>query len=109
MDRATRAGPPTGPEDGGMADFLFSVRNNGVPNGDVNEVLIPALCRRAEVSERDSRWRITSLRAWATIAWQIYNALGLCKNPNWSRCTYRMACVRCEFYVPGEGSQYLRA
>jgi hypothetical protein len=34
---------------------------------------------------------------------------GLCANPYWQQCPYRMACVRCEFYVPGEQAQYVRA
>ncbi len=34
---------------------------------------------------------------------------GLCANPYWHQCPYRMACVRCEFYVPGERAQYVRA
>ncbi len=34
---------------------------------------------------------------------------GLCANPYWRQCPYRMACVRCEFYVPGERAQYVRA
>ncbi len=34
---------------------------------------------------------------------------GLCSNPYWQKCPHRMACVRCEFYVAGEGAQYARA
>jgi hypothetical protein len=30
---------------------------------------------------------------------------GLCSNPYWHTCPHRMACVRCEFYVPGEENQ----
>jgi integrase len=34
---------------------------------------------------------------------------GLCANPEWDKCEYRMACVRCPFYVPGDEAQYMRA
>lgn len=34
---------------------------------------------------------------------------GLCANPEWDKCEYRMACVRCPFYVPGDEAQYVRA
>jgi hypothetical protein len=34
---------------------------------------------------------------------------GLCSNPYWHQCPYRMACVRCEFYVASEQAQYVRA
>lgn len=179
--RPPEQNPQLDPKTGETVRFLFSVRNNRVPNSYVNEVFIPALRRRAGVPERDARGRITSHRARATIASQLYNAPdpwtlpelqaflghtdpkstqyyakvdptklakryadtgyleanqalvevlldadalaagrgaealyyelghGLCKNPNWSRCPYRMACVRCEFYVPGERAQYIRA
>ena len=34
---------------------------------------------------------------------------GLCANPYWAKCPYRMACVRCPMYVPGEEARYVRA
>lgn len=34
---------------------------------------------------------------------------GLCANPYWHQCPYRMACVKCPMYVPGEEAQYIRA
>lgn len=164
---------------GELVHFLFSVRNRPVAKDYLNQSLIPALCRKAGVPEHDSRGKITSHRARATIASQLYNgpeplsltelqawlghkdpkstqsyaridptrlarkyadsgylernaalvevlldvealkasegALyyemghGLCSNPYWQKCPHRMACVRCEFYVPGEEAQYVRA
>jgi integrase len=160
--------------------FLFSHRNRRASTRYVNAVLLPALCARAGVPESDSRGRISSHRARATIASQLYNAPkpwtlaelqaylghsspastryyaavdltrlakkyaesgylernaamvevlldvealaegdetalyyelghGLCANPYWHKCHYRMACVKCPMYVPGEGAQYVRA
>lgn len=161
--------------------FLFSVRNRPVARAHLNNCLIPLLCRKAGMPESDSRGKLTSHRARATIASQLYNgpeplsltelqqwlghkdpkstqsyaridptrlakkyadsgylernmalievlldvealkadksdaALyyemghGLCSNPYWHKCPYRMACVRCEFYVAGEQAQYVRA
>ncbi len=167
------------PKSGEVVRFLFCCRNRRVPRDFLNNSLIPILCRKAGVPESDARGRITSHRARATIASQLYNgpdpwtlaelqewlghkdpkstqsytkvsptrlarkyadseylqrnlALvevlldveelkrggeglyyelghGLCANPYWHQCPYRMACVRCEFYVPGERAQYVRA
>ena len=30
---------------------------------------------------------------------------GLCSNPYWSQCQHRMACQRCDFYVPGDSTR----
>jgi integrase len=30
---------------------------------------------------------------------------GYCANPYWAQCVHRMACQRCEFYVPGESAK----
>jgi|SRR6185437_10198243 len=30
---------------------------------------------------------------------------GYCANPYWAQCVHRMACQRCEFYVPGASSK----
>lgn len=54
--------------------FLFSVRNRAVAKAYLNDSLIPVLCRKAGVPESDSRGKITSHRARATIASQLYNA-----------------------------------
>lgn len=166
---------------GEMVHFLFSIRNWRLPNNYINNILIPVLCRRAGVPESDSRGKITSHRARATIVSQLNNgpepwpladiqaflghttpastrhyvevdpnrlakkfadsgyleknlatvealldvdalangqaeeALyydlghGLCSNPYWAKCPYRMACVKCPMYVPEEQAQYVRA
>jgi integrase len=54
--------------------LLFSVRNRPVAKAYLNDSLIPILCRKAGVPESDSRGKITSHRARATIASQLYNA-----------------------------------
>jgi len=30
---------------------------------------------------------------------------GYCANPYWAQCVHRMACQRCEFYVPGDSAK----
>jgi integrase len=59
---------------GERVDLLFAYR--GAPLGEkyVNRTLIPVLCRKAGVPRRDVRGPITSHRARATIASQLYNA-----------------------------------
>ncbi len=54
--------------------FLFCYRARQVAREYLNAGLIPALCRKAGVPEQDIRGRITSHRARATIASQLYNA-----------------------------------
>lgn len=53
---------------------LFCLRGRAVPTRYFNETLIPLLCRKAGVPLADARGRITSHRARATIASQLYNA-----------------------------------
>ncbi len=70
--------PPDQPEaldrkTGELVRFLFSVRNRPVAKDYLNNRLIPLLCRKAGVPENDSRGKITSHRARATIASQLYN------------------------------------
>jgi integrase len=166
---------------GEIVQFLFSHRNRRPGKEYLNQSLISALCRKAGVPREDSRGRITSHRARATVASQLTNAPdpwnlteiqaflghtnpsstryyveldltrlakkfadsgyleknlatvevlldvealtsgengqalyyelghGLCANPYWHKCPYRMACVKCPMYVPGEEAQYVRA
>lgn len=54
--------------------FLFCYRARRVAKEYLNAGLIPALCRKAGVELDDVRGRITSHRARATIASQLYNA-----------------------------------
>lgn len=61
------------PKTGEMVHFLFSLRNRPVARAYLNNCLIPLLCRKAGVPESDSRGKITSHRARATIASQLYN------------------------------------
>ncbi len=53
---------------------LFSHRGRGVAGSYINKVVIPLLCKKAAVPLDDARGRITSHRARATIASQLYNA-----------------------------------
>ena len=62
---------------GEVVQLLFSYRGTRVWTGYLNDSLIPMLCRKAGIPEQDSRGKITSHRARATIASMLYNA----KNP----------------------------
>lgn len=59
---------------GEMVNFLFTYRGMRLGRFHVNRVLIPRLCRKANVPTSDARGRITSHRARSTIATQLYNA-----------------------------------
>jgi integrase len=54
--------------------FLFSYRGKRLDPRYITEQLIPLLCNKANIPERDSRGHITSHRARATIASMLYNA-----------------------------------
>ena len=57
-----------------VVDFLFCYRAGLVPKNYLNRSLIPQLCRKAGVPLHDVRGSITSHRARATIASQLFNA-----------------------------------
>ena len=59
---------------GEHVQFLFCYRAQRIPKPYLNQRLIPILCRKAGVPLQDARGRITSHRARATIASQLYNA-----------------------------------
>ncbi len=158
---------------------LFSHRGRGMSPQYINHVVIPLLCRKAAVPLEDARGRISSHRARATIASQLYNAKeplslfelqewlghsspestrhytkitptklarsyqdagyfarnlraievlidqdvvkrgsppgepwklydlghGYCSYDFFDQCPHRMACARCDFYVPKESSK----
>ena len=54
--------------------FLFSFRGTPISISYINDSLIPILCRKAGIPLEDSRGKITSHRARATIASMLYNA-----------------------------------
>jgi hypothetical protein len=54
--------------------YLFSYRGKPIAASYLNGSLIPILCRKAGVPLEDSRGKITSHRARATIASMLYNA-----------------------------------
>lgn len=59
---------------GEPVNLVFACRASPVANTYINATIIPMLCRKAGVSPSDVRGRITSHRARATIASQLYNA-----------------------------------
>ncbi len=59
---------------GEHVDLLFAIRVRRVAKAYINDTIIPALCRKAGVPTADVRGNITSHRARATIASQLYNA-----------------------------------
>lgn len=54
--------------------YLFSYRGKRLSKNYINESLIFYLCQKAGIPDEDSRGRITSHRARATIASMLYNA-----------------------------------
>lgn len=59
---------------GELVHFLFSYRARPLPQEYLNGSLIPILCHKAGVQVQDVRGSITSRRARATIATQLFNA-----------------------------------
>ncbi|MFQ5859039.1 MAG: tyrosine-type recombinase/integrase [Anaerolineae bacterium] len=59
---------------GERVPFLFCYRARPLPREYINRGLIPMLCRKADVPLEDARGPITSHRARATIASQLFNA-----------------------------------
>jgi integrase len=59
---------------GEMVDMLLAYRGARLGAKYINRVLVPLLCRKAGVPREDVRGAITSHRARATIATQLYNA-----------------------------------
>jgi integrase len=57
-----------------LVHYLFLYRGRRIGLAYINEVIIPALCRKAGVPQQDARGNITSHRARSTIASQLYNA-----------------------------------
>lgn len=71
---------------GSLVDYLFVHRGRRVGLAYLNQAVIPLLCRKAGVPLEDARGRITSHRARATIASQLFNArepLGLFELQAW--------------------------
>ena len=62
------------PKTGELVHVLFAYRGRRIGEDFLNRTLIPALCQKAGVPERDARGTITSHRARSTIATQLFNA-----------------------------------
>ncbi len=65
-------------------------------------------------AERNSRLieALVDTQANANGKVNIYYVLGehgLCANPDWSSCLYRMACIKCPFFVPKDQAQLIEA
>jgi integrase len=71
-----RPAQPTFPDSktGEIVDFLFCYRARPLPREYINDSLIPILCRKAGIPVADARGPITSHRARATIASQLFNS-----------------------------------
>jgi integrase len=59
---------------GELVDMLLAYRGARLGEKYINRVLVPLLCRKSGVPGEDVRGQITSHRARATIATQLYNA-----------------------------------
>jgi len=57
-----------------VVDYLFFYRGKSLSRAYVNNSLISTLCRKAGVPKKDARGRLTSHRARATIASQLFNS-----------------------------------
>lgn len=55
-------------------ELLFMYRARAIPREFINQSIIPTLCRKAGVARSDVRGNITSHRARATIASQLFNS-----------------------------------
>jgi Phage integrase family len=74
--QAVRPAQPQFPDrkTGELVDMLLAYRGARLGEKYINQVLVPLLCRKAGVPREDVRGAITSHRARATIATQLYNA-----------------------------------
>ena len=74
--QAVRPAQPRFPDrkTGELVDMLLAYRGARLGEKYINRVLVPLLCRKAGVPRDDVRGAITSHRARATIATQLYNA-----------------------------------
>ena len=59
---------------GELVHFLFCYRTRPLRTEYINQSIIPMLCRKADVPMEDARGTITSHRARATIASQLFNS-----------------------------------
>jgi len=65
-------------------------------------------------AERNSRLveALVDTKADVTGKVNVYYVLGehgLCGNPDWASCLYRMACIKCPFFVPKDQSRLIEA
>jgi len=68
QERPAGQAPLLDRKDRALVDFLFSYRGRRLGTSWINAVLIPILCRRANVPEADARGALTAHRGRSTIA-----------------------------------------
>ena len=70
--------PPQPPlidkKDGDYCDFLFMYRGRKLGEAYINKTIIPMLCKKAGIPDKDAKGNITSHRARSTIATQLSTA-----------------------------------
>jgi site-specific recombinase XerC len=57
-----------------LVHFLFAFRSKQISATYINQTLVPILCKKAGIPDKDARGTITSHRARSTIASQLFNA-----------------------------------
>jgi integrase len=65
-------------------------------------------------AERNSRWVEALVDTKADVkgkvnSYYVLGEYGLCGNPDWSSCLYRMACIKCPFFVPKDQARLIEA
>lgn len=68
---ASHPAADTGRKTGERVHFLFAVRASRISKNYINDTIIPALCRKADIPATDVRGPITSHRARSTIARRV--------------------------------------
>ncbi len=78
------------------------------------EAMFPQDVLDLDLSVRNSRLMevLVDTKADANGEVKVYYVLGehgLCGNPDWATCLYRMACIKCPFFVPNDRAQLIEA
>lgn len=66
-----------------MVSYLFARRTKPIGKDYINRVVIPMLCRKANIPRQDARGRITCHRARSTIATQLSDSMTLLQLMEW--------------------------
>src|ERR1035441_3727853 len=57
-----------------LVHFLFAFRSKQISATYINQTLVPILCKKAGIPDKDARGTITSHRAGSTIASQLFRS-----------------------------------